>query len=249
MSRRDATSQGQLFCFQERLLHAGAPIRVEFDPAVRHEFIVLAYGTSPYLDSCVASLKRQNPPVSIRIATSTPNEHVLRIARQHDLEVLANPTPGGGITADWNFGLSLASADLFTLAHQDDLYEPTYSEAMTAAMARHPDALIGFSDSQEMDSEGLPRESLNDKVKRLLVKRAFGNREVIVRESDKRRLLSLGNPVCCPPSSSTGRTWASSGSGRASEATSTGMPGCSCLPNRARLSTARRHSSSGATIH
>jgi hypothetical protein len=165
---------------------------------MRHEFLLLAYGTSPYLDACLASLKRQTNPARIRIATSTPNEHVLRIARQYDVEILANPQQGGGIAADWNFALGSANADLFTLAHQDDIYHPAYSETLSAAMERHPDALVGFSDSQEMDAQGRLRESLNDKVKRLLVKRAFGKGEAIRSEADKRRLLSLGNPVCCP---------------------------------------------------
>jgi hypothetical protein len=166
---------------------------------VRHDFVLVAFGASGHLEACMESIWRQTKiPSSICIATSTPNDHILRIAARHGVQVLENPLVGGGISVDWNFALSVSTAEFVTLAHQDDLYEPTYSERMVSAMARHPDAIIGFSDSEEVGPDGCCSDSLNNKVKRLLIWRAFGSREAIRQPSEKRKLLSLGNPVCCP---------------------------------------------------
>jgi hypothetical protein len=166
---------------------------------VRHQFLILAYGTSPHLDACIQSIAGQTATgVVAQVATSTPNDHIVETAARHGLQVLENPVKGGGISVDWNFALKAADAELVTLAHQDDVYESTYSESMVHAMSRHPESLIGFTDFVEVSPEGICSDSLNNKVKRLLVRRAFGAREAINECAQKRKLLSLGNPVCCP---------------------------------------------------
>ena len=40
--------------------------------------------------------------------------------------------------------------------------------------------------------------NVNLRIKRALRERAFGRRECITNPRDKVRLLSLGNPICCP---------------------------------------------------
>jgi hypothetical protein len=132
------------------------------------------------------------------VATSTPNAFIASAARRHGAEVLVNPVVGGGIAVDWNFALGCAQADLVTLAHQDDLYAPAYAERMITAMARQRDALIGFSNSDEVGADGVCHSSLNVRVKRQLTRRAFGTMDAIGDLAKKRKLLSLGNPVCCP---------------------------------------------------
>jgi hypothetical protein len=166
---------------------------------VDHEFIVAAFGDSPHLDTCLESIRSQTrTPSCVRVATSTPNSLIARAAQRHGAELLVNPVTCGGIAVDWNFALRCARVDLVTLAHQDDLYAPAYADNMVAAMARQRDALIGFSNSDEVGMDGLCRSSLNVRVKRQLTRRAFGSMEVIRDFKKKRKLLSLGNPVCCP---------------------------------------------------
>jgi hypothetical protein len=69
---------------------------------------------------------------------------------------------------------------------------------MSAAIASYPDALIAFSDYDEIDPEGPRPDHLNLRVKRRLCRRAFGDRDAVRSPADKRRLLAWGNPVCCP---------------------------------------------------
>jgi glycosyltransferase involved in cell wall biosynthesis len=163
-----------------------------------HAFVIPAYGDSPYLAECVASLTEQRGPRSaIAIATSTPSPALERIAREADVAYKVNPVRGG-IGADWNFALRCAQAPYVTLAHQDDLFRPDYVERMRAAIALAPDALMAFSDFDEVDPQGPRPLHPNLRIKRFLVRRAFAGRSAIDRRGDKRRLLAWGNPIGCP---------------------------------------------------
>jgi hypothetical protein len=164
-----------------------------------HQFVVIACGTSPHLKDCVLSVLDQTASGKNPIlATSTPNEHIFRIASTHGLQVAVNPTPGLGIGADWNFALASGQAQFVTLAHQDDLYEREYRAELCSAMDRYPDTLIGFCDSVEVNLRGEEIRTVNNLVKRALTRRAFGQDESIQDPVRKRKLLAWGNPVCCP---------------------------------------------------
>jgi glycosyltransferase involved in cell wall biosynthesis len=165
---------------------------------MRHAFVVPAYGDSPYLGECVASLANQTRRGSIvAIATSTPSAYIERVAIEHGVPLAINPRRAG-IGADWNFALDATDADLVTVAHQDDTYRADYLERVLRAMSRHPDASIAFTDYVEQEPAGTRPIHVNIRVKRLLTRRVFRNREAIETTSDKRRLLAWGNPVCCP---------------------------------------------------
>ena len=115
----------------------------------KHTFVICAYGESPYLEECICSLLNQKRKSSVLIATSTPNEHIERLAEKYHLQVKVNQGEKG-ISADWNFAYSCADTPYVTLAHQDDLYEPDYSENILAFLkkAKHP--LIAFTDYCEL---------------------------------------------------------------------------------------------------
>ena len=85
-----------------------------------------------------------------------------------------------------------------TLAHQDDLFAPLYVAHLTQALQRNPGALLAFSDYSEHTPFGPRPTNINLWVKRALRRRAFGARECLSESRDKLRLLSLGNPICCP---------------------------------------------------
>ncbi len=165
---------------------------------MRHAFVIPAFGKSAHLPACIRSIAQQSVRVSqVVLTTSTPSEYLFDIASQNNIQLMVNPVRAG-IASDWNFALTATSADLLTIAHQDDTYAIDYAEKMIKAFHRHQDAVMAFSNSVEHTPSGLRLPSLNLKIKRLLCYRAFGMREAIKEPSRKRRLLTLGNPVCCP---------------------------------------------------
>lgn len=162
-----------------------------------HAFAVCAYGESPYLEQCVASLVAQRTRTRILVATSTPNEHIRSVSAHFNVP-LVESGERPGIAHDWNFALAAASAPLVTLAHQDDTYEPDYATAALEALDRVEDPLIFFTnygeirDGRIVDDDGLLR------VKRRLLRpleRAGGaSRNVRI----KRSAIRLGSAICCP---------------------------------------------------
>jgi hypothetical protein len=163
-----------------------------------HEFVVLAHGESPHLETCLRSLMAQvGADQHVSIFTSTPSAHHDQIARKFAVEIRTASTPGG-IGENWNRAYSTARSRYVTLAHQDDVYAPDYLRTLLALMQRVPNSLMGFTNSDECSDAGRRPTTLNLRIKRMLVRRAFGRAQAIHTESDKRRLLAWGNPVCCP---------------------------------------------------
>jgi hypothetical protein len=165
---------------------------------VDHTFAIPVYRAAPNLAALVESLLAQTPTRSdILLATSTPTSELVTLAKFYTLPLHVNPLRGD-IATDWNFALAQAKSSLVTLAHQDDLFAPTYVAQLVAALRLHPDAFLAFCDYTEHTSLGPRPTNINLRIKRALRRRAFGMRECIADVRDKVRLLSLGNPICCP---------------------------------------------------
>ena len=160
----------------------------------RHSFVVCAYRESRYLEDCIRSLLAQTVPSRIVVTTSTPNDYIREIAERYGLPVFVNRGEAG-ITGDWNFGLSRGEGDFVTLAHQDDLYDPTYTEQVLARADRARDPLILFTAYYEIrNGEKVFRNKLlNTKRRMNFFFRPFPNSRWM-----RRRVLSMGNPICCP---------------------------------------------------
>ena len=168
------------------------------DAPFRHAFVVPAYGDSPYLDACIASIVGQSlAGSSVVVTTSTPSSHIEFIAGRHRVPLEINPRRGT-IGMDWNFALGASNADYVTIAHQDDSYRSDYLERMAGALLAARDALIGFSDFVESSDQGPRPLHANIRIKRFLTRRAFGRNAAIGDAASKRKLLAWGNPVCCP---------------------------------------------------
>jgi hypothetical protein len=133
----------------------------------------------------------------ILLATSTPSADLDQFAKRHALPLHVN-SHRIDIATDWNFALRAAQTPLVTLAHQDDQFAPSYVAKLTGALQRHSGALMAFCDYSEHTPLGARPININLKIKRALCRRGFGNRECIADTRDKVRLLSLGNPICCP---------------------------------------------------
>ena len=171
-----------------------------------HTWALCAYGESPYLEECIQSLKAQTKESRIIISTSTPGEYIDGIAEKYGIPVYSHE--GGGIGRDWNAAYDLAETALVTIAHQDDLYEPEYTEEMLKEVNRSREPILFFSDYDELrviegrageDDPQIVRvhENKNLKIKRVMLTplkgRMFRNSRVV-----RRRILSIGSAICCP---------------------------------------------------
>jgi len=163
-----------------------------------HTFAIPVYRDAPHLGALVESLRAQSlAQVQIVLASSTPTSELEAFAKRHMLPLHVNPQRID-IATDWNFALEAAQTNFVTLAHQDDLYAPDYVTKLSGAMRRHPGALFAFCDYTEHTPAGERPTNVNSRVKRALRRRAFRDRECITEPREKIRLLSLGNPICCP---------------------------------------------------
>lgn len=161
-----------------------------------HTFAICAYKESPFLEECIKSIKAQVVESEVLIATSTPNEYIKKLADEYKIPLYVN-IGEKGITQDWNFAYSKANTDLITIAHQDDIYLPQYSQNIIKMVSESHSPLIAFSDYGELrDGEKVVKSKLLT-IKRILL---FPLRFAIFRGSKfvRRRSLSLGNCICCP---------------------------------------------------
>jgi Glycosyl transferase family 2 len=163
-----------------------------------HTFAIPVFRAAPNLAALIDSLRAQVGPSSdILLATSTPSKELEAFATHHALALHIN-LKRVDIATDWNFALSHARTPFVTLAHQDDLFASSYAALVGRALRRYPQACIGFCDYSEHTAQGARAMNINLRIKRALRRRAFGARECITAKRDKLRLLSLGNPICCP---------------------------------------------------
>lgn len=133
-----------------------------------HTFVICAYGESPYLEDCLVSLKNQEYASQLLLYTSTPNVLIDNLAAKYHIPVVTKA--GGGIGKDWNNALSFVTTPYATIAHQDDIYLPTYSKEIMARFAKYPDATIVFSNYAEYRNGSVVETNLNLKIKNTLLK-------------------------------------------------------------------------------
>lgn len=171
------------------------------DYSDRHTFVICAYKESPFLSECIESLKAQTVISTIIMVTSTPCEYIENIAKEYSIPLFIN-NKEKGISADWNFGISKANTQYVTVAHQDDVYDKTYTVNCISEMERYKNPIIFFTDYCELRNG---KKTLNNRllrVKRLMLcPLAITFRKKSIFAASKwvrRRILSMGNPICCP---------------------------------------------------
>ena len=177
-----------------------------------HAFVICAFGKSPYLENCIRSLLRQTAPSEIYIATSTPSEHIRRLARNYGLPLWVRQGESG-IREDWLFAWREGGKRkrLITIAHQDDCYCRDYAKTVLAMYERYPDMTLFCSDyvtlktreSRMADGTYYPVQTricagdlvrLVKKLLRLPLRfRFYANRTWV-----KKSALIFGNSICCP---------------------------------------------------
>lgn len=163
-----------------------------------HQFLVPAYGDSPYLKDCLSSLRNQKIQSPILISTSTPFDGISSLAKEYDADIFVHG-PNKGIANDWNVGLQHVTAEWVTIAHQDDIYLPNYTIDVLESLKAHKDAVIAFTNYAEILSDGtVRRETTLLKIKQALLFLGFLGRNSIADRWSKTNLLRFGSPIPCP---------------------------------------------------
>jgi glycosyltransferase involved in cell wall biosynthesis len=159
-------------------------------------FVVPAYGESPYLAECLASLRAQSLACPILVSTTTPNDHIAETAQRFGVPVFQNEGEPG-IAHDWNCALARVKTPYATIAHQDDVYLPGYAYEAVRSLEGAARPLIFFCDYGELRDGETVDVNLNLRIKRHLVRRmGTGASAALTRR--KRKVLSLGDAISCP---------------------------------------------------
>ncbi len=159
-------------------------------------FVICAYGQSPYLEECIYSLKNQTLPVKILLVTSTPNSYIKSLVNKYNLEYYVNPCKNG-IAEDWNFAIRMSKGRIVTIAHQDDLYEPDFAHKTIESLNRQSNPLIAFTNYGEIRNGKKIIRSRTLGIKRSMLL-PLKNRTFQKLCFVRRRILSMGNMICCP---------------------------------------------------
>lgn len=163
-----------------------------------HTFVILAYKESEYLEECILSVLSQNIRSKVLISTSTYNDHIKNLSDKYKIQLVVNPHRNK-ISDDWNDALKLAETPLVTLAHQDDIYEKTYTKNILKYFENYPDSLIYFTNYNEFieKKENIKTFNINVFIKRFLLF-SFLFKKSISSAKIKKLSLIFGNPISCP---------------------------------------------------
>jgi len=161
-----------------------------------HAFAVCAYKESPYLSQCLDSVMAQTEKSEVFIATSTPSEYLADMAQSYNIPLYVG-SHKSGIGRDWNYAYRQANADWVTIAHQDDIYLPTYTARVMEKVATAQNPIMAYTDYAEL-REGV--EVTNNTL--LQVKRLMNTPLIPVAAQRNKflrnRIFSLGSPVSTP---------------------------------------------------
>lgn len=160
-----------------------------------HAFVVVAYGDSPFLPGCLASLAAQTERSQIAVATPTPSPFIEQVAAAVSAPLIVNPR-AAGIAADWNFALNATDARYVTLAHQDDVYFPLFLKRSLELLTGTTRGAVSFTGYEEIDDNGSPVRSRTSLIKHALERMTLGGRTA-PGPLRMRTFLSFGNPLPC----------------------------------------------------
>ena len=178
------------FIFSKIWVFKNKVVPKEYD---NHTFTICAYKESKYLEECIKSLKKQTVKSNIIICTSTPNDHIKKLAKKYDLEYFIKKGKSD-IQDDWNFAISKCKTDLVTVAHQDDIYDEHYLERI---LEKYSGKELMIFTEQYYLKDGEVCKDKNVRIKKFLKLplriRLFSNIRWI-----RKLTLAFGNTVTCP---------------------------------------------------
>lgn len=112
---------------------------------ILHTFAICAYGDSPYLEECMASLVCQGCGSEVICCTSTPSPYIYGLAGKYGIPVYVREGKSN-IRQDWLFAFEKAAGELVTIAHQDDRYGKDYGKTLFSMYRKYPDMTVFCSD-------------------------------------------------------------------------------------------------------
>jgi len=161
-----------------------------------HTYVLCAYKESPYLEYCIKSLLRQTVKSEILVCTSTPNDHIYKLAEKYKLKLCVNDSKPG-IASDWNYAYAQAKTKVVTIAHQDDIYDPDYTESVLKALSKVKNPILAHTSYYEIRDGKKVYSNKLLRIKRLLllplIPKFTWNSKFL-----RRRSLSIGCGICCP---------------------------------------------------
>jgi hypothetical protein len=121
----------------------------------------------------------------------------MQLSQKYGIRTITNQR-SRGIASDWSFAYNSIDTQYVTLAHQDDLYHPEYTDECLSLAERYPDTLITFTDYIELFDNNQRGLTVNMAVKKgiLLMFYPFSRR--LTSHTLRRRMLALGSPIPCP---------------------------------------------------
>jgi glycosyltransferase involved in cell wall biosynthesis len=122
---------------------------------------VMNYNYARYLRPRLESVFAQTHPVAEILffddgsADGSQGEaQSLAAAAGREMMLIANPRNAGSVFAQWRQAVDAAAGEFVWLAEADDTCAPEFLARVTEAMARVPDAVMGFCDSRMIDEAG-----------------------------------------------------------------------------------------------
>ena len=113
--------------------------------------VMPVYNGARHLREALASLLQQRARIVCVDDASTDDSAA--IARACGVELVRNDRRLG-LAENWNRCAALVTTPYFVLAHQDDVYEPGYAEALLALLEAHPRAFIAHCKTTAIDDGG-----------------------------------------------------------------------------------------------
>ena len=124
----------------------------------KHVFAIPAYGQSPWLETCIRSLKAQSQPSPIILCTSSPSAFLEHMAETYGIPLFVRQGESG-IRDDWNYAYKMADGEYVTIAHQDDVYHREYAAELLKAAERWPDMTV-FTTDYVITKGGKPLQAI-----------------------------------------------------------------------------------------
>ncbi|HKO56780.1 MAG TPA: glycosyltransferase, partial [Thermoanaerobaculia bacterium] len=154
------------------------------------EVFLPTYNGARFLPEAIRSL----PLDRLTVIDDASTDDTVAIARRIGAKVVENTTRAG-LTGNWNRALRMATAEAFVIAHQDDVYDASFLDAMTALLASRPRAFAAHAKSRYIDERGAAIDSPAARYK----ERFWPGDEPYERDpADELRALQGGNYIIAP---------------------------------------------------
>lgn len=129
----------------------------------RISVVVLSYNYARYLAARIASIFAQSCPVlEIIVLDDASTDDSLAVAEAtaeewgRAIRIIPSRQGSGSVFAQWRRAVAEARGDWIWVAEADDIAETTFLSRLSAALDATPRAVMAFSDSRAIDSDGAP---------------------------------------------------------------------------------------------